>query len=245
MWDEGNKEVGYRIGVTEQTVKNNLLTVFSKLGVRNRTQAIIYDLFMPEEYRARETGQAQAENAELGEGELHISDRELQMFTLRGCGLLNKQIAAEFGITEHTVKNHMTHVLKAGGFRTTIDAIAGLIGSGKIDASLLAANLDFSRYDLLTPVERKLLQTLTDSWDVNGNKGLAYEQNISMQTTKNHLSTIFSKLGVVNRFQAAVFELLRPKSEEEGKPQPFGESNDVYVAAPTDSFLPIPLPNSS
>ena len=40
-----NKEIGRRLGISELTVKTYLRSVFSKLGVNNRTQAaiLVYD----------------------------------------------------------------------------------------------------------------------------------------------------------------------------------------------------------
>jgi DNA-binding NarL/FixJ family response regulator len=41
-----NKDIARRLGITEMTVKGHLSVVFSKLGVRNRTQAalLVYGL---------------------------------------------------------------------------------------------------------------------------------------------------------------------------------------------------------
>jgi DNA-binding NarL/FixJ family response regulator len=35
-----NKEIGDRLGLTEKTVKNYLATIFSKLNIARRTQAV-------------------------------------------------------------------------------------------------------------------------------------------------------------------------------------------------------------
>jgi DNA-binding CsgD family transcriptional regulator len=41
-----------------------------------------------------------------------LSSRELQILSLIASGYVNKQVATEFGISEHTIKNHMTHILE-------------------------------------------------------------------------------------------------------------------------------------
>lgn len=41
-----------------------------------------------------------------------LSLRERQILSLIASGYINKQIANEFGISEHTIKNHMTHILE-------------------------------------------------------------------------------------------------------------------------------------
>jgi DNA-binding NarL/FixJ family response regulator len=39
-----NKEIGATLGISEQTVKNHITTIFNKLGVSDRTQATLYAL---------------------------------------------------------------------------------------------------------------------------------------------------------------------------------------------------------
>jgi DNA-binding CsgD family transcriptional regulator len=41
-----------------------------------------------------------------------LSLRERQILSLIASGYVNKQVATEFGISEHTIKNHMTHILE-------------------------------------------------------------------------------------------------------------------------------------
>jgi len=41
-----------------------------------------------------------------------LSLREMQILSLIASGYVNKQVATEFGISEHTIKNHMTHILE-------------------------------------------------------------------------------------------------------------------------------------
>lgn len=37
-----NKEIGYKLGISEKTVKNHVSNIFKKIGVSDRTQAAIY-----------------------------------------------------------------------------------------------------------------------------------------------------------------------------------------------------------
>lgn len=56
----------------------------------------------------------QAEEDEIDEitVESPLSLRERQILSLIASGYINKQVADEFGISEHTIKNHMTHILE-------------------------------------------------------------------------------------------------------------------------------------
>jgi DNA-binding CsgD family transcriptional regulator len=53
-----------------------------------------------------------------------LTPRELQTLRMKANGLVSKQIAAEFGITENTVKNHMTVILRKLGAENTAHAVA-------------------------------------------------------------------------------------------------------------------------
>lgn len=58
--------------------------------------------------------------------------------------------------------------------------------------------------DSLTPRERQVLRALADGLD---NKGIAERLGITIETERNYLSSVFSKLGVHSRLQALVFAL--------------------------------------
>ena len=56
----------------------------------------------------------------------------------------------------------------------------------------------------LTPRERDVLACLTVG---KSNREIATELNLAVTTVKSHLSSIYKKLGVSNRTQAAIFGL--------------------------------------
>jgi DNA-binding CsgD family transcriptional regulator len=55
MWCAGTTEVAYQKHLAEHTVKNYLGSIYSKLGVKNKVQAIIYFLHKPTDLDAEET----------------------------------------------------------------------------------------------------------------------------------------------------------------------------------------------
>jgi FixJ family two-component response regulator len=59
-----------------------------------------------------------------------LTSREQEVMRLVAAGLMNKQIAAEFGITEITVKVHRSHMMRKMNARSLIDlvGIADLLG---------------------------------------------------------------------------------------------------------------------
>jgi FixJ family two-component response regulator len=52
-----------------------------------------------------------------------LTSREQEVMRLVAAGLMNKQIAAEFGITEITVKVHRGHMMRKMKARSLIDLI--------------------------------------------------------------------------------------------------------------------------
>jgi FixJ family two-component response regulator len=59
-----------------------------------------------------------------------LTAREREILALVAAGLMNKQIAAEIGIAEVTVKIHRGHVMKKMGARSLADLVsmAGMLG---------------------------------------------------------------------------------------------------------------------
>ena len=53
-----------------------------------------------------------------------ISSREMDVFKLIISGLSNKEISEQLFISEHTVKNHITHILQKLNVNDRVQAIA-------------------------------------------------------------------------------------------------------------------------
>jgi FixJ family two-component response regulator len=71
-----------------------------------------------------------------------LTPREQQVLPLLACGLLNKQVAGELGITEYTVRIHRGHIMrkmKADSFATLVK-LASKLNLESSEASLVARN---------------------------------------------------------------------------------------------------------
>jgi DNA-binding CsgD family transcriptional regulator len=58
-----------------------------------------------------------------------LTSREREILALVPAGLMNKQIAAELGLAENTVKIHRGHIMKKMGARSLADLIRMALGS--------------------------------------------------------------------------------------------------------------------
>jgi DNA-binding NarL/FixJ family response regulator len=63
-----------------------------------------------------------------------LSPRELQVLALMGRGFSNKEIGADLGITEKTVKTHVSHILAKMGVQDRTQAVLAAIRDRYIDA---------------------------------------------------------------------------------------------------------------
>jgi FixJ family two-component response regulator len=65
-----------------------------------------------------------------------LTSRERQILALVSSGLMNKQIAAELGLAEITVKIHRGHIMKKMGAKTLVDLVkkAETLGAERIKA---------------------------------------------------------------------------------------------------------------
>ncbi|QIN79383.1 response regulator [Rubrobacter marinus] len=107
---------------------------------------------------------------------------------------------------------------KTAGVWEIIDAVrrlcAGetLVSAEEVSELLSLSERRRSRWDpaaraaleSLTPREKQVLRALADGLD---NKGIARRLGITIETERNYLSSVFSKLGVHSRLQALVFAL--------------------------------------
>ena len=106
---------------------------------------------------------------------------------------------------------------KSAGIGEIIDAVrrlcAGesLISAGEVSELLRLSDRQRKRdpatrvaVESLTPREKQVLRALADGLD---NKGIARRLGITVETERNYLSSVFSKLGVHSRLQALVFAL--------------------------------------
>lgn len=69
--------------------------------------------------------------------------------------------------------------------------------------------IGFHQHDLLGPLSPREMEVLERVCAGKSNRQIAQELDISYQTVKNHVSSIFAKLGVQDRIQAALYALRR------------------------------------
>jgi two-component system response regulator DegU len=122
-----------------------------------------------------------------------LTKTEIKVLALLGRGNSNKEIAAQLQCSVKTVKNHLNSVFQKLGVSNRTEAVVKGIDLGLIsaEASLVA----------LTKTEIKVLALLGRG---NSNKEIAATLECSVKTVKNHLNSVFQKLGVGNRTEAVV-----------------------------------------
>lgn len=69
--------------------------------------------------------------------------------------------------------------------------------------------IGFHQHDLFGPLSPREMEVLERLCAGKSNRQIAQELDISYQTVKNHVSSIFAKLGVQDRIQAALYALRR------------------------------------
>ncbi|MGI6284695.1 response regulator transcription factor [Neomoorella humiferrea] len=115
--------------------------------------------------------------------------------------------ASEIGAAGYFLKNiepeefiSYLHDIYQGAQRVSPD-IGGKIFAKLKDSRTTSESLDQENKNLLSERELEILQMLRDGLN---NKELARRLFISENTVKNHLKSIYSKLGVDNRVQAVI-----------------------------------------
>lgn len=102
------KEINKIMGVTGNTTKNRLTTIFTKLNAVNAPHAvrIAIDMGIFPPQLTDDTGIFPPQDNYL------LTEREREILSNVSLGKTNKEIGFELEIVEHTVKNHITHILK-------------------------------------------------------------------------------------------------------------------------------------
>ena len=105
------------------------------------------------------------------------------------------------------------YILKEAGFAELKEAIATLLRGEKyiqpemvpmVNNRLVSYNTDKDKLDSLSKREREILRCLSKGYS---NKDISTSLDIREQTVKNHIASIFKKIDVNDRTQAAVFAL--------------------------------------
>jgi DNA-binding NarL/FixJ family response regulator len=141
-----------------------------------------------------------------------LTCRELDVLRLLAWGLSNRLIARRLGISEKTVKNHLGSIyFKLGATGRTQAALyarhAGLTGaeqaapSAAVPAPVPGKDAPAAG-PVLTARERGVLRLL--AWGLS-NRLIARRLGISEKTVKNHLGSIYFKIGATCRTQAALY----------------------------------------
>lgn len=105
------------------------------------------------------------------------------------------------------------YVLKESGSDTLIKAIKAVVQGEKfiqpelipsLNSRLLKRDTDRNRSKDITKREKQMLRSIALG---KTNKDIAEEYDISERTVKNHLTSLFKKIGVNDRTQAAVYAI--------------------------------------
>lgn len=128
------------------------------------------------------------------------------------CKIIVLTFYNDIGIVQDAVKSGANgYILKESDSTLLIKAINIVISGGRYIQPSVAAMLRQSKFieqqsavDMLTKRELEIIKLL-----VGGlyNKEIAHNLNISEKTVKNHISSIFKKINVSDRTQAAVYAI--------------------------------------
>lgn len=142
-----------------------------------------------------------------------LTSRELDVLRLLARGLSNRLIARRLDISEKTAKNHLSSIYSKIGATDRIQAAlyarhVGLTDLEEAAPSAPPASAPVPEKDAppagpaLTARERGVLCLLALGLS---NRLIARRLDISEKTVKNHLSSIYLKIGAAHRTQAALY----------------------------------------
>ncbi|CAL9435422.1 LuxR C-terminal-related transcriptional regulator [Streptomyces sp. MPA0124] len=130
---------------------------------------------------------------------VELTGRELDVLRLLAEGLSNRLIARRLEISEKTAKNHLSSIYLKIGATDRIQAALYARHSGLTDPGEAAPAAP-----ALTAREQGVLSLLAQGLS---NRLIARNLEISEKTVKNHLSSIYAKIGATHRTQAALYAL--------------------------------------
>ncbi|WP_307795390.1 response regulator transcription factor [Actinacidiphila acididurans] len=102
-----NRGIARHLGISEKTVKNHLSAIYPKIGAADRTQAALYAV---QDARPEPPVTPGRTPALAPEALAHLTSRETDVLLLVSAGLSNRGIARHLGISEKTVKNHLSAI---------------------------------------------------------------------------------------------------------------------------------------
>jgi len=151
------------------------------------------------------------------------TEAQQKVLHLVASGMGNIEVASTLGISDQTVKNHMTVIMKRMKCKDRSEAVALGISQGLIEPQLITMHADFSRHLTLTSRERQLYGFITTNGP-HSNQAIADKMYITEQTVKNHMTKLLGKLGAQNRTEVMLYELKRREAIVSHPPEIFTEN---------------------
>jgi DNA-binding NarL/FixJ family response regulator len=130
-----------------------------------------------------------------GEGRPALTDRELEIIMLIGCGHSVPEIAVVLGIAADTVENHKRRIFAKLQARSSVDMVARAAALGMPTGRALSEPAPVE----LTARESDILVSISLGHTV---RQTAHALGIAPKTVENTQSRLFGKLGVRNRARA-------------------------------------------
>ncbi len=133
-----NKDIGHRLGLAESTIKQHVSAILHRLGARTRKEAMsrMKSLCL-QELLAGDTAcsvhnpcsehdqsLAPAEGRSITPEELGLTQRQGAVLVALLEGLSNKLIARRLGLSENTVKEHVSAILQRFDLRTRMEVMS-------------------------------------------------------------------------------------------------------------------------